>query len=266
MTQSEYRELVLKDLDRKLATRFLPMELVTPTRKSLKDHSINICSQRFDAKDEGILTSVFGLRENKAAYIIAIQNSSAEDFKTLHNFLKDRSINTSFTNICLLAWMIDFEPRPYHPDLKSPEPKESGKRNPTTPPVSDGPKKNRTTLWLVSGFLLLTIPIMYIWVNTPTGNEKCMIWKDDHYEPINCNVKVIRKSVVPINHDVIDNFQKITRPDTLTTYSERKVHYIKTKKGVEFYTTYGRYPLDTTRRLWPMTNRILRKWALHLDN
>lgn len=285
MTESEYRKLVLADLDEKLANRQLPLELVSLTRKSLKGHCINICAQRFEQKDELLLSSVFGKKDNQAAYIKAIQNSSAEVFRTLHNFLNDRSINTAFNNICMLAWMIDFELRPYHAGMKSPVPLNESKKAhdldlvPNTPVPNDRKlpdltenldktqKKFIPTPWVMTGLVSVLILSIFIYKATRiTGLEQCMIWDDDHYEPINCSKKNTYPYVYPINRQLIDSFQKVTRPDTLSLYSTKKIWYIKTKGQIEFYTFPGPYPLDSTKRLLPMSDHILKKYVLHLVN
>jgi hypothetical protein len=274
MTETEYRELVLTYFDQKLAFNELPLELVSPTRRSLKDHCINICTQRFAEKDELLLSSMFGHKENQAAYIKAIQNTSADDFRTIHNFLNDRSINTGFNNICLLAWMIGFEPRPYHPGLKYseqimkiPEVAERETLLGSEPEVTIPPRKNTNIVLVLGGLTLLFLSSLFVIKTTrPTGREGCMIWRDDHYEPINCSERSNLAHVYPINRSLVENFQKISRPDTLTLHSVRRVWYIKSKGRVEFYTAPGPYPLDSSKRLLPMTDHILKKYVYHLTD
>jgi len=99
-----------------------------------------------------------------------------------------------------------------------------------------------------------------------TGHEGCMIWNDDHYEPIDCND---RSTTVPhyrINAELVENFKRITRPDTLTLKSVKKVWYSNYKGRVEFYTDSGANPLDTNFRVLPMTAHILEKYVLHITN
>lgn len=120
MNRNEYRKLVLDDFEKKLASGVLSPELTAPTRAGLRDHCINVCKERYQKKDEPLLKSFYGERDNPSAYLIAVQNCDAEKFRNLNNFLKTRSKGTSFTSISMLAWMIDFEPRPFHENLKVP--------------------------------------------------------------------------------------------------------------------------------------------------
>ena len=93
-----------------------------------------------------------------------------------------------------------------------------------------------------------------------------MIWSNDHYEPVDCSDHSSGLQLLTINHQLVDHFKRITEPDTLTAYSVRKVWYAKYKGRVEFYTDSGIHPLDTSRRLLPMTFGIWQKYVLHTIN
>lgn len=298
MSEREYKEFVLADYDQKRAVGMLSSELLLPTRGNIKSEAVKICEQRFNTKDETILKSFFPQKEDMAAYRMAIQNCNADKFKTLANFLENRSINTKIKNINLLAWLIDFNPRPYHPDLKpgisatatvAEPPIDVQPGIPVTPPVVEPPDdlpgeeiinppqppdkppvKSRNRIILYSILLILISVIIYFAVkkaphpvNTTAG---CMIWSDDHYNPVDCNDKSSGISPSPINRLLVQNFKRITKPDTLTLYSVEKVWYAKYNGRVEFFTAGGAYPLDTNRRLLPMTIHILQKFVLHTVN
>lgn len=274
MSERAYKELVLEDFDRKLAAQKLRPELVSPTRRSLKAHCLNTCTERFEQKDELLLQSFFGPKENQAAYVNAIRNANADIFRALHAFLNDRTINTTFNNVSLLAWMIDFEPRPYNPsmELKSaaavPPPEIPPQEEKVIDPVAKNNTATKKKILLalsICSVLLLSIYFATQFKSTAvTGTERCMIWTEDHYEPVNCNEKYVNTPIFPIDHNLINGFKKITRPDTLTLHSVQKVWYINAKGRMEFYTASGPYPLDTTRRLLPMTDYILKKYVYHL--
>lgn len=274
MSERAYKDLVLEDFDRKLAAQKLRPELVSRSRRSLKAHCLNICTERFQQKDELLLQSLFGKKENQAAYVIAIKNANADIFRALHTFLNDRTVNTTFNNISLLAWMIDFEPRPYYPGMKlsagsvvSPTRtllQEDKSGSPVTKNKMGSRNKAVLVLSIVSVVLLSIYLIFQYKTSATTGNERCMIWNNDHYQPIDCNSKLVNTAVYPIDHQLISSFKKITRPDTLTLHSVKKVWYINAKGRMEFYTASGFYPLDTNRRLLPMTDYILKKYVYHL--
>jgi len=279
MSERVYKDLVLQDFDRKLATNQLRPELVSHSRRNLKALCVDVCSERFEKKDELLLQSFFGVKDSQGAYLSAIKNVNADVFRALHNFLTDRKIDTNFNNIRLLAWMIDFEPRPYYPGMELPKPVEgvrstSGKgKSPTDEDENSGDKKKKISKQKIAGFAILFGGILFaiysinkFKVDRLTGDERCMIWSNDHYRPINCDEKNISETIYPIDRDLITNFKKIMRPDTLTLYSVKKVWYINTRGRVEFYTASGPYPLDTTRRLLPMTDHILKKYVYHITD
>jgi len=99
-----------------------------------------------------------------------------------------------------------------------------------------------------------------------SGHERFMVWVDDHYEPIDSNDFWTTAPHYPIKHELVDHFQLINRPDTLTYQSVKKVWYSNYKGRVQFYTDSGPNPLDTNYRVLPMTTGILEKYVLHIRN
>jgi len=280
MSENEYKFLVLGDYDQKKAAGLLTAELMTPTPGSIKSESVRICESRFHSSDEVLLVSFFKQKENGAAYRLAIQNSSADLFRPLVSLIRDRSINTALKNINLLAWLIDFQPRPYRPDLPFPVqpitttiPPDDRENEPTARPRQPlfspaAPAKNtRMAWWLFFALALLVVAgyFFHAYLYRLTGQERCMIWDDDHYQPMNCSAAANKYSA-PIDRQRVNFFKKITQPDTLSPYSIKKVWYAKFKGRVEFYTAGGAHPLDSNRRLLPMTDHILKKYVYHLEN
>jgi hypothetical protein len=288
MSENEYKKLVLEDFDQKILAQQLPAELISPTPGGLKSESVKICERRFDSKDEILLSSFFNKREDAYAYRQAIYNGNADVFKPLTNFLKDRSINTALKNIDLLAWLIDFRPRPYNPSLiitskiqdKIPnsllgqiatDGANSEAATIQSAPSSKKPLARRKMV-LIAGVLLMVIALTSYFVidrsspNVITGHEGCMFWQDNHYQPIDCSKKFLRPQLHPINYKLVNKFRKITLPDTLTMRSVGKVWYAKFRGRIEFYTQGGAHPVDTNKRLLPMSDHILKKYIYHLTN
>jgi hypothetical protein len=269
MIEEEYRVLVLAEFDQKLAAGLLPPELTSSTRKSLKAASIKACAQRFDPKDGPLLSSFFEPKENAVAYVKAIGLTSSEKFRTLNNFLNDRDIYTGFENICLLAWLIDFQPRPYHPGLKTPERPgpivgppipPTGGEDPPPPPRRESGKTNTPVVLYVC--LAIALTIVSYWVlthKTITRTEHCMYWNKDHFEPISCNEKPADTTIAVLALDTakLQHFKKITRADTLTAASIGKVWYANINHHLEFYTSSGQHPLYSETYLIPLTTGIL---------
>lgn len=290
MYENEYRKLVVDAFEKGLAAGVLPPELTAPTRKSLRDHCINVFIERYSKKDEPLLQSFYGKRENADAYRIAIQNANAEEFRTLNNFLRDRSKGTSFKNICMLAWMIDFEPRPFREDLKMPIIATQNPESMSEPvtvhqaelpkasePVFDGENPDdqtavkspedssgmrRSLVYVIALLMVGSLSAYYIFARFhPRENEngKCMIWTGERYQRVSCNYKSTDGSISPIPLDtgVLRRFKKIMKDDTLTANSIGKVFCVKIKGQYEYYTDSAEHPIDKNVRLRPLTQFIM---------
>jgi hypothetical protein len=84
-----------------------------------------------------------------------------------------------------------------------------------------------------------------------------MYWTGDRYESIDCNEKVSNFSIIPLDTQKLNHLQKITSPDTLTTNALGKVWYTKIAGEHQFFTDSGVHPLDTQKKLKPLTRYIL---------
>ena len=267
MSESEYKELVLADYDRQMAAALLPSELLVPTPGNIKAEIVKICEQgsALSAGDEKILRSFVGERPDAAAYRNAFYNGKADPFRPLVNLLAERSMGTNIRNVNLLALLIGFKPRPYHPNMVC---KKTGDGSTIIlPPVGPLLKDRKRLIIYILVFLTVVTGGYFTYdhyVHRVTGNERCMYWDDDHYQPIDCNEKPPRGQSQPIVRQLVTRLKRITRPDTLTPYSVRKVWYANYNGKVEFFTAEGLYPPDTSRRLLPMTDHILKKYVYHI--
>ncbi|RYE17097.1 MAG: hypothetical protein EOP45_16405 [Sphingobacteriaceae bacterium] len=295
MFENEYKKLVLEDFDQKVKAGQLPSELISPTPGNLKSESVKICGDRFDSDDGIILDSFFGKKENGYAYRQAIQNSNVDVFRPLVNLLKNHSINTSLKNVNLLAWLIDFQPRPFHPNLiiahinqdqininqdKIPDSSLSSTATDAAEyeadPVQPAPPSKKqfaqiTKLIIACALLMVIASISYFVIDhsrtiVVTGREGCMFWQDNHYQPIDCSRRIFHFHTISINHKLVDGFKRITLPDTLTMRSLGKIWYAKFRGRVEFYTQGGAHPVDTNKRLLPVSDHILKKYVYHLTD
>ncbi|MGJ1431537.1 hypothetical protein ACR79M_08165 [Sphingobacterium spiritivorum] len=113
-TFANYQEVVISIYEEKKNNGSLPLGLLELTPGKLRDECIMICHERPDDKDLPMLRSFLGAAENMAAYIRILEEKKKIDkFRPLINFLNKRTDYTNRYNIELLAWIIDFTPRPY---------------------------------------------------------------------------------------------------------------------------------------------------------
>lgn len=110
---ADYQAQVLLDYQKKKAAHTLSANLTRPTPARIKAECQAVGHERYLQKDEKVLRLFVKPQEDRAAYRQAVRLADTDMFKPLSNFLKDNNIKTTDKNVELLAWLIDFEPRPY---------------------------------------------------------------------------------------------------------------------------------------------------------
>lgn len=110
---SDYKTAIVEDYHLKKADGSLSLNLMNPTPSGLKNESLIILETRTTKEDFKTLRLFFGERENEGDYERALRNTDVNIFKPLCNFLKGKTNKPDEKNIEMLAWLIDFSPRPY---------------------------------------------------------------------------------------------------------------------------------------------------------
>ena len=110
---SDYKAAIVKEYHLKKADGTLSLNLMNPTPAGLKNESLIVLETRTKKEDFKTLRLFFGEKENEGDYERTIRNTDIDIFKPLSNFLKGKTANPDEKNIELLAWLIDFSPRPY---------------------------------------------------------------------------------------------------------------------------------------------------------
>ncbi|MES2274972.1 MAG: hypothetical protein V4592_03040 [Bacteroidota bacterium] len=90
----------------------LSLNLKHPTAAKLRNECLLLFRKGLDRADYRTLRSFLCRPDNEEIYESAIKQFDPDKFKPLNNFLK-KGTNTDEKNIELLAWLIDFRPRPY---------------------------------------------------------------------------------------------------------------------------------------------------------
>jgi hypothetical protein len=109
----DYKNLVLEDYHRKKEQNKLPLNLVIPTSANLKEECLKVCEERFQSRDLKTLRDFFGVFDGKEECHRVIRRMHTDKFKPLGNFIKGGTEDPNVKIIELLAWLIDFQPRPY---------------------------------------------------------------------------------------------------------------------------------------------------------
>jgi hypothetical protein len=261
----EYRQEVLLAYRRKVKEGVLSDSLVNPTRAKLKEECLRAYRARpLTAEDKEILKVFLGVHREVQDYGQSIDDYDDGKFRPLDNFLKGETDDPHERNVDLLAWLIDFPDRPFSVWRI---------KEPVDPPTSEFLKflkktfeKLRSNRKARLAFALLTIIIFtssVIFIYPINFRKQCMYWTGNNYETIGCDIVVGDTPIIALNKYKLTHLKRITKPDTLTLKDIGKAWYTKiTLDSAEFYTDSGEYPLDTRKRLRPVSKFIIEKYVL----
>ncbi|OCX54264.1 hypothetical protein BEL04_08380 [Mucilaginibacter sp. PPCGB 2223] len=288
----EYRAAVLKAYQEKRDSGNLSPNLIEPKSGTLKAE----CVTAFDwyqSTDEATLQLFYGKKDNEKAYKQAVKNGVAETtFKALNNFLNDRTEAPVDRTIELLAFLIDFRPRPYRYGWKPNETQgeTGGKTPPPPPPVNEDDddtgetiKENLLARWMrfvnrkniaITALVIATLTGGLYALKNSAGKPpikktdslslsviptRHMYWNNDHYDTIPGSTPN-SAPVLTLDTFRLAHFRQITDTSQINAQSIGHVWYFKTAKGLACFTAGGAYPLDTNRRLKPITLYMIDKY------
>jgi len=296
---AEYQRQVLLTYHQKKAEHTLSLNLIHSTPAKLRAECAAVFIARHSKKDEQILQTFFGPHDDEPGYIHTIKRFDIDKFRPLDNFLKKQIVRPDEKNIELLAWLIDFQPRPWQWDFdyaaarislaeSIPEAGTSGsllengendqeerleitqekqeetgtKTSIKTVPVMElnkAPSISRRIL--ITAFILLALSgAGGYWILTSISlHEQCMCWTGDHYRRVSCKQRPGENPVYAMDSLKLEKFKRITTPDTLTANAIGRVWYSKINGNIEYYTADGFHPVHTERRLHPLTVYMLNR-------
>lgn len=125
----DYKQEVILTYKKRRDEGKLPHNLQYFTPANLKKECLVVFPDRYAKNDEETFKSLLNVKRNSAEeYLKEVTESNPDIFKPLCNFLKGGTVNTQERNISpkgtvttqernieLLAWLIDFQPRPHLP-------------------------------------------------------------------------------------------------------------------------------------------------------
>ena len=113
MVYIDYTNSILQYYESKRNKNELSLRLSLPSPAELRDECEAVFLERYDPKDDITLKTFFGAYKDKQSGLRAIEHHSIDKFKPLVRYLKKETKDTQHKNIELLAWLIDFKPRPF---------------------------------------------------------------------------------------------------------------------------------------------------------
>ncbi|RZJ82545.1 MAG: hypothetical protein EOO47_00155 [Flavobacterium sp.] len=108
----DYPDQVLATYLKKKKDGALSRYLNNPTTANLKRECLSVYDKRYTPKDDDILSLFFNIDEITNDFRKNILDVSVGSFRALSNHLKGSQAKTHERNTELLAWLIDFKPRP----------------------------------------------------------------------------------------------------------------------------------------------------------
>jgi hypothetical protein len=273
----DYASEVVRDYKLKCAKGTLLTNLMHPTPAKLKRECLIVFEKRYLKKDEVILSSFFEPRQDKDAYRLAIKKHERDKFRPLNDILKNGERKTDEKNIELLAWLIDYPQRPYRQWVDDGEPagtealeKEKFGLKILKQKRSWLTKKVKIT---ISFAVTLSLGLIgyTLWPKTETNAQprpfvsvihhgKCMYWAGDHFTLGTYEMPHKDTPAFPVDTFQMAKFRRITDLNTIGVNAIRKVWYAKIKGQLEIFTQPGIHPVDTNRRLLPLTEYMFNKY------
>lgn len=158
----DYKKAVISDYHQKKVKGLLSLNLSHPTPAKLRDECLLVLHSRPKENDEKLIRDFFNLGVISNDYGPSIKRFDIDKLRPLLKFIKGQIEDTEPKNIELLAWLIDFEPRPYqygvvYKDDEEPptpgkdlneikQPDKQDQKAPETPPPTSGNTSKRVPL------------------------------------------------------------------------------------------------------------------------
>jgi hypothetical protein len=109
----DYKKAVISSYHQKKVKRLLSLNLSHSTPAKLREECLLVLNSRPQEKDNKIIRDFFNSGNISNDYSSSIERFDPDKLRPLDKYLKGRTESTESKNIELLAWLIDFEPRPY---------------------------------------------------------------------------------------------------------------------------------------------------------
>lgn len=269
---AEYKEKVKAEYFIRLESGGLSSNLTDLSPAKIKAECMLIYNLRGNADDNNVLQDYFGLPDERSNYSNAIRRLDIDRYRPLVSYLRGANQDPHLKHIELLAWLMNYQPRPYSvalPPPPPPDPPGGSDSEETTSPQAHGLSlkelwTNQKIRWALLETMIVIVCVGLAYRNTrdggDTGLEKqCMVWTTDRYEPIPCDQKPFNKISFALDTFQVHNFRLITQPDTLTAYSVGRVFYGTVNGKPQVFTSMGKHPI-TGHYLKPLSFWILRKY------
>jgi hypothetical protein len=238
MTDADKKDLILSYQKKKAAGNF-SANLSNPSPGKLRDECLIVYKERYAPEDD-IILRLFFEKDKEGEYSESMLKVDIDKFRPLVALLKGRG-DPHEKHYRLLAWLMGFEK---NGDIVKKEQKK--------------PAKPVTIRKAIAALIVIVLAGGIYWQLT----RQCMYWAGDHYQSSSCNIKLGDTAIIAFDEQKA-RLKKINRPDTISYKAIGRVWYVKIDKGIEYYTADGFHPIDTRRKLHPITKYMIDMHILH---
>jgi len=110
---SEYQSEVIGCYRDMLKAGMLSSNLMSPSPANLKRQCLLVFHTRYSESDNAILKNFFMPYDERLGLDRIMKIFELDRFRPLASYLRGKVDKTDIKNVDLLAWLIDFQPRPY---------------------------------------------------------------------------------------------------------------------------------------------------------
>lgn len=259
--------------------------LLNPSPAELKILCLLLFDNGISKQDQEIIDIFFDLNDESSKRK-QMECFDVDKLKPIGNFLKGKTETTRVVNLDLIAFLVDFYPRPYRKFMTGKEKlklttdfsiNESSRKDKKREVVIEksGGVLEGFKMSVISKRMVLVVLALLVCGSVSYGvkniffpNKNCMVWVENHYEAVEYDRVKDTSEVSPLNQGILDNFKKITVCDTTTffrngNYDNPLVWYGKSpnKKKYEYFNQPGLHP-ETGKTLKPISKYIIKKYIL----
>jgi hypothetical protein len=280
MTEAEKNDLMKAYLDLKAAGKLSP-NLSDPSPGSIRDECLIVYRERHGPNDDIILRP-FLRKTQDTDNRQKPGKLDIDKFRPLVTLLRGRKVDPHSKHYVLLAWLIGFQPgsgpSPDYPGANEATAQQEEPGTGTSPVVNKEPlvvqeikqapvntdfvgkkvtKIRKATIIKAAIIALMIFVLAGLYL---AYEGECMYWAGVQYEKCSCHLKKTDTAIIAFDAQKA-TLKKITRPDTITHSAVGRVWYIKINNSIEYYTAEGFHPVDTKKRLKPITIYIIDKYV-----
>lgn len=144
----DYKKAVLFNYQQMKDEGVLPLNLLHPSPARLRDECLLVLNRTTQKKDEQMIRDFFNNGIPSNDYSTSIRRFDVDRLRPLVRYIRNQIEDTADRNIELLSWLINFEVRPYNPnvDYNLPQPCDKPVQQPAITisyPQEDNPHKDQ---------------------------------------------------------------------------------------------------------------------------